>query len=138
MYCEAAEVKRKQARDLIETVKEMAIDSMNIVRKRHNNEPNWIVLADNDSTRLLLETSLNHCVDAAELFAKGNRLGAAREMAGLSQLIALQISLLRRSPTYFLLDLNRENMNNNLDKYLRYFILICSIFESECFTNRNT
>lgn len=131
MYSEAAEVKRKQANDLIVTVKQMALDAMKILRKRQTPQPKWIILENNESTRLLLETALNHCTDAAELFAKGDCLGSAREMAGLAQLIALQISLLsKKPPTYCLLNISTENMVAAINKHLRYSSFMK--FEFEC------
>lgn len=125
MYSEAAEVKRKQADDLIVTVKQMALDSMKILRKRLAPQPKWIILEKNESTCLLLDTALNHSCDAAEFFAKGDCLGAAREMAGLAQLIALQISLLsKKPPAYCILKISTENMVAAINKHLRYIDFI--------------
>lgn len=119
MYSEAADVKKKQANDLIVTLTQIALDSMKVLKKRSNKQPEWIILANTDSNRLLLDTAINHCSDSAELYCKGGCLGAAREMAGLAQLLALQISLLSNSPTRCILNLPPNKIATIIDSYLR-------------------
>ncbi|VVC97086.1 unnamed protein product [Leptidea sinapis] len=106
MYAEAANVKRKQALDLINDLEKMATDGVKSTSKK----PVWPQIHDNVPTRTLLETAMNHCCDAAELYLQGGCMGSAGDMAAQAQLIALQISLLNASPTRLILKRTTEQM----------------------------
>lgn len=118
MYAEAAHVKRKQVMDLIESLEKMALDIAKSTSKQRK-PPEWIQIHDNSSTRSLLETALNHCTDASELYLEGGCMGFAGEMANLAQQIALQISLLNASPTRLILNRTNEQIYTLVSEYLR-------------------
>lgn len=117
MYAEAANVKKKQCYDLIESLEKMAIDTAKATSKK---PPEWVLIHDNLSTRTLLETALNHCTDAAELFLQGGCMGFAGEMAGLAQQIALQMSLLNASPTRLILNRSNDQIYSLVSEYLSF------------------
>lgn len=120
MYAEAANVKRKQALNLIEDLEKMALDSAKATSKKPFQPPTWLQIHDNVPTRSLLETALNHCTDAAELYLQGGCTGFAGEMAALAQQIALQISLLNASPTRLILNRNTEQLYKLVSEYLSF------------------
>lgn len=120
MYAEAAGVKKKQALNLIEDLEKMALDAARLVSKKPFQPPTWLLIHDNTSTRLLLETALNHCTDAAELYLQGGCTGFAGEMAALAQQIALQISLLNASPTRLILNRTTEKTYRLVSEYLSF------------------
>lgn len=128
MYAEAANVKKKQALDLIHDLEKMASDATKISKKIP--QPVWHLIHDNVSTRSLLDTALNHCTDACELYLQGGCTGFAGEMATLAQQIALQISLLNASPTRLILNRSTEQTYNLVSEYLRYFLLFVLFFFS--------
>ncbi|XP_068629577.1 spatacsin isoform X2 [Battus philenor] len=111
MYAEAASVKKKQALDLIHDLEKIAVDEAKGTSKKAV-QPVWVMIHDNVSTRTLLDTALNHCTDAAELYLQGGCTGFAGEMASLAQQIALQMSLLNASPTRLILNRTPEQMYN--------------------------
>ncbi|XP_046964656.1 spatacsin isoform X3 [Vanessa cardui] len=118
MYAEAANVKKKQALNLIHDLEKMASDSTKTSKKTP--QPVWYLIHDNVSTRSLLETALNHCTDACELYLQGGCTGFAGEMATLAQQIALQISLLNASPTRLILNRSTEQTYNLVSEYLSF------------------
>ncbi|XP_049866892.1 spatacsin [Pectinophora gossypiella] len=120
MYAEAANVKRKQALDLIDDLEKMALDAAKAVSKKPFQPPLWLQIHDNVQTRLLLETALNHCTDASELYLQGGCMGFAGEMAILAQQIALQISLLNASPTRLILNRSTEQLYRLVSEYLSF------------------
>ncbi|KAJ0180601.1 hypothetical protein K1T71_004005 [Dendrolimus kikuchii] len=120
MYAEAANVKRKQALNLIVDLEKMALDSARTTSKKPFQPPAWLQIHDNVPTRLLLDTALNHCTDAAELYLQGGCTGSAGEMAALAQQIALQISLLNASPTRLILNRSTEQMYRLVTEYLSF------------------
>lgn len=126
MYAEAANVKKKQALDLIHDLEKMASDATKISKKIP--QPVWHLIHDNVSTRSLLDTALNHCTDACELYLQGGCTGFAGEMATLAQQIALQISLLNASPTRLILNRSTEQTYNLVSEYLRYFCCLSCFF----------
>lgn len=119
MYAEAANVKKKQAVNLIADLEQMTLDAAKAVSKRPFQPPTWLQIHDNAQTRLLLETALNHCTDASELYLQGGCMGFAGEMAALAQQIALQMSLLNASPTRLILNRSTEQMYRLVSEYLR-------------------
>ncbi|CAG4989155.1 unnamed protein product [Parnassius apollo] len=119
MYAEAASVKKKQALDLIDDLERIATDESKATSKKVV-QPVWVMIHDNVSTRTLLDTALNHCTDAAELYLQGGCTGFAGEMATLAQQIALQISLLNASPTRLILNRSTEQMYNLVSEYLSF------------------
>lgn len=114
MYSEAADVKRRQALNLIDDLEKIADE----VRPKKT-QPTWVMIHDNVSTRTLLDTALNHCTDAAELYLQGGCTGFAGEMASLAQQVALQTALLGASPTRLILNRTPEQMYNLVSEYLR-------------------
>lgn len=118
MHAEAANVKKKQAFDLIDDLEKMATDSTSKTTKKLP-QPVWPLIHDNIPTRSLLETALNHCTDACELYLQGGCTGFAGEMATLAQQIALQISLLNASPTRLILNRTTEQTYSLVSDYLR-------------------
>ncbi|XP_050680736.1 spatacsin isoform X2 [Leptidea sinapis] len=116
MYAEAANVKKKQALDLINDLEKMATDGVKSTSKK----PVWPQIHDNVPTRTLLETAMNHCCDAAELYLQGGCMGSAGDMAAQAQLIALQISLLNASPTRLILKRTTEQMYTLVSEYLSF------------------
>lgn len=120
MYTEAANVKRKQALDLINDLEKMAMDSAKATSKKPFQPPAWLQIHDNVPTRLLLDTALNHCTDAAELYLQGGCTGFAGEMAALAQQLALQISLLDASPTRLILNRSTEQTYRLVSEYLSF------------------
>ncbi|XP_045491000.1 spatacsin [Colias croceus] len=119
MYAEAANVKRKQALDLIDDLEKMATDASKASSKK-SAQPVWPQIHDNVPTKTLLETALNHCSDAAELYLQGGCTGSAGEMATLAQRIALQISLMNASPTRLILKRTNEQMYTLVSEYLSF------------------
>lgn len=117
MHAEAANVKKKQASDLIDDLEKMATDATKATKK--SPQPVWLLIHDNIPTRSLLETALNHCTDACELYLQGGCTGFAGEMAVLAQKIALQISLLNASPTRLILNRSTEQTYSLVSDYLR-------------------
>ncbi|XP_075969703.1 spatacsin [Anticarsia gemmatalis] len=120
MYAEAASVKRKQALNLIDDLEKLALDAAKATSKKPFQPPAWLQIHDNGTTRSLLETALNHCTDAAELYLQGGCTGFAGEMAALAQQIALQISLLNASPTRLILNRSTEQMYRLVSEYLSF------------------
>ncbi|XP_026744645.1 spatacsin [Trichoplusia ni] len=120
MYAEAANVKRKQALNLIDDLEKMALDAAKATSKKPFQPPTWLQIHDNVSTRSLLDTALIHCTDAAELYLQGGCTGFAGEMAALAQQIALQISLLNASPTRLILNRSTEQMYRLVSEYLSF------------------
>ncbi|CAH2086346.1 unnamed protein product [Euphydryas editha] len=118
MYAEAANVKKKQALDLIHDLEKMTSDATKGSKK--TTQPVWHLIHDNVSTRSLLDTALNHCTDACELYLQGGCTGFAGEMASLAQQIALQISLLNASPTRLILNRSIEQTYNLVSEYLSF------------------
>ncbi|CAK1545304.1 unnamed protein product [Leptosia nina] len=118
MFAEAANVKRKQAMDLIDDLEKMATDGVKLTKK--SPQPLWPQIHDNVPTRTMLETALNHCSDAAEFYLQGGCTGSAGEMATLAQRIALQISLLNASPTRLILKRSTEQMYALVSEYLSF------------------
>lgn len=119
MYAEAANVNKKQAISLIVDLESMALDAAKATSKKPFQQPTWLQIHDNAQTRLLLETALNHCTDASELYLQGGCMGFAGEMAALAQQIALQMSLLNASPTRLILNRSTEQMYRLVSEYLR-------------------
>ncbi|CAH0701733.1 unnamed protein product [Spodoptera exigua] len=120
MYAEAANVKKKQALNLIDDLEKMALDSAKATSKKPFQPPTWLQIHDTVPTRSLLDTALNHCTDAAELYLQGGCTGFAGEMAALAQQIALQISLLNASPTRLILNRSTEQMYKLVSEYLSF------------------
>ncbi|KAG7307274.1 hypothetical protein JYU34_007437 [Plutella xylostella] len=120
MYTEAANVKKKQALDLINDLEKLALDATKATSKKPYQAPEWLLIHDCASTRSLLETALNHCTDASELYLQGGCMGFAGEMADLAQQIALQISLLNASPTRLILRRSAEQMYKLVSEYLSF------------------
>ncbi|KPI91567.1 Spatacsin [Papilio xuthus] len=123
MYAEAADVKRRQALNLIDDLEKIADEA-----RPKKSQPTWVMIHDNVSTRTLLDTALNHCTDAAELYLQGGCTGFAGEMATLAQQIALQMSLLNASPTRLILNRTPEQMYNLVSDYLSLMeglVLLC-------------
>ncbi|XP_028159191.1 spatacsin isoform X2 [Ostrinia furnacalis] len=120
MYAEAANVKRKQALDLIEDLEKLAMEAARGVPKKPNQPQVWLQIHDNVTTRSLLETALNHCTDASELYLQGGCTGFAGEMAALAQQVALQMSLLNASPTRLILNRSTEQMYKLVSEYLSF------------------
>ncbi|XP_052757536.1 uncharacterized protein LOC113517240 [Galleria mellonella] len=120
MYAEAANVKRKQALDLINDLEKIALDDVRATSKKPFKAPAWLQIYDNFSTRLILETALNHCTDASELYLQGGCMGFAGDMATLAQQIALQLSLLNASPTRLILNKNTEQVYKLVSEYLTF------------------
>ncbi|XP_061711592.1 spatacsin [Cydia pomonella] len=120
MYSEAANVKRKQALDLISDLEKLAIESAPKGSSRKPSQPVWVMIHDNNVTRSMLETALNHSTDAAELYLQGGCTGFAGEMAALAQNIALQMSLLNASPTRLILNKSTEQMYKLVSEYLSF------------------
>ncbi|XP_053623631.1 uncharacterized protein LOC128682796 [Plodia interpunctella] len=120
MYAEAANVKRKQATDLIEDLEKMSLDAAKRTSKKPFQPPAWLQIHDNVPTRSLLETALNHCTDAAELYLQAGCTGFAGEMAALAQQIALQMSLLNASPTRLILNRTTEQLYKLVSEYLSF------------------
>ncbi|XP_034840760.1 spatacsin [Maniola hyperantus] len=118
MYSEAAHVKKKQANDLIDDLEKMASDVSKTSRRQ--SQPAWLMIHDNVPTRSLLDTALNHCNDACELYLQGGCTGFAGEMANLAQKIALQISLLNASPTRLILNRSTEQTYSLVSEYLSF------------------
>ncbi|KAG6442693.1 spatacsin [Manduca sexta] len=118
MYAEAAHVKKKQAINLIEDLEKMALDAARATSKKPFKPPTWLLIHDSQPTKILLETALNHCTDAAELYLQGGCTGFAGEMAALAQQIALQMSLLNASPTRLILNRSTEQMYKLVSEYL--------------------
>ncbi|XP_045785776.1 spatacsin [Maniola jurtina] len=118
MYSEAAHVKKKQANDLIDDLEKMASDASKTSRRQ--SQPVWLMIHDNVPTRSLLDTALNHCNDACELYLQGGCTGFAGEMANLAQKIALQISLLNASPTRLILNRSTEQTYSLVTEYLSF------------------
>lgn len=118
MYAEAADVKRKQANDLIITLEQMTLDSMKALARKQSLQPEWLVLHDTSSNRLLLDTAMEHCTNAAELYLRAGCMGIALKMAGLGQQVALQWALLNKSPTRFILNLSETKIYNLVSNYL--------------------
>ncbi|XP_047512277.1 spatacsin [Pieris napi] len=114
MFAEAANVKRKQALDLIDDLEKMATDGVK------GRRPTWPQIHDNVPTRSLLDTALNHCTDSAELYLQGGCTGSAGEMAALAQQVALQMSLLNASPTRLILKRSTEQMYALVSEYLSF------------------
>ncbi|CAH2073718.1 unnamed protein product, partial [Iphiclides podalirius] len=117
MHAEAAAVKRKQALDLIDDLERIAADEARLSKRA---APAWVLVHDNVSTRTLLDTALDHCSDAAELYLQGGCTGSAGEMAALAQQVALQISLLNASPTRLILNRGTEQMYALVSEYLSF------------------
>ncbi|XP_032513867.2 spatacsin isoform X2 [Danaus plexippus] len=117
MYAEAANVKKKQALHLIDDLERTAEASK---PSKKTNEPVWLMIHDNVPTRTLLETALNHCTDACELYLQGGCTGFAGSMAALAQQIALQISLLNASPTRLILNRTTEQTYLLVSDYLSF------------------
>lgn len=115
MYAEAANIKKKQALALIDDLEKMAGDV-----KSPKKEKIWLQIHDNVPTRSLLETALNHCTDAAELYLQGGCTGAAGDMALLAQQVALQMSLLSASPTRLILNRTTGQLYSLISEYLRF------------------
>ncbi|KAJ8725713.1 hypothetical protein PYW08_003896 [Mythimna loreyi] len=120
MYAEAANVKKKQALNLIDDLEKMALDYAKATSKKPFQPPTWLQIHDNVPTRSLLDTALIHCTDAAELYLQGGCTGFAGEMAALAQQIALQISLLNASPTRLILNRSTEQMYRLVSEYLSF------------------
>ncbi|XP_052737622.1 spatacsin isoform X2 [Bicyclus anynana] len=118
MYAEAANVKKKQAMDLIDDLEKMASDTSKTSRR--SSQPVWLLIHDNVPTRSLLDTALIHCTDACELYLQGGCTGFAGEMASLAQKIALQISLLNASPTRLILNRSTEQTYSLVSEYLSF------------------
>ncbi|XP_013195896.1 spatacsin [Amyelois transitella] len=119
MYAEAAHVKRKQALSLIADLEKMALEAVKRTSRKPS-QPQWPQIHDNVPTRSLLETALNHCTDAAELYLQGGCTGFAGEMATLAQQIALQMSLLNASPTRLILNRSTEQLYKLVSEYLSF------------------
>ncbi|KAM3963039.1 LOW QUALITY PROTEIN: spatacsin [Aphomia sociella] len=120
MYAEAANVKRNQALSLINDLEKMALDAAKAVSKKPFKAPIWLQIYDTVPTRSLLETALNHCMDASELYLQGGCMGFAGEMATLAQQIALQMSLLNASPTRLILNRKTEQLYQLVSEYLSF------------------
>ncbi|GBP24773.1 Spatacsin [Eumeta japonica] len=120
MYMEAADVKKKQAMNLLASLERIALDAAKATSKKPFQPPQWLIIHDNSTTRSMLETALNHCTDAAELYLQGGCMGFAGEMAGLAQQIALQISLLNASPTRLILNRSNEQVYSLVSEYLTF------------------
>lgn len=125
MYAEAADVKKKQALDLITDLEKIALDAHKLTSKK---PPEWLQIHDNTATRTLLDTALNHCTDASELYLQGGCMGFAGEMADLAQQIALQISLLNASPTRLILNRSSDKLYRLVSEYLRYVLVKFWVF----------
>ncbi|XP_041977836.1 spatacsin [Aricia agestis] len=117
MYAEAANVKKKQALALINDLEKMAGEKAS---PKKSNQPVWLQIHDNVPTRTMLETALNHCTDAAELYLQGGCTGFAGEMAMLAQQIALQMSLLNASPTRLILNRTTGQLYTLISEYLSF------------------
>ncbi|RVE48988.1 hypothetical protein evm_006346 [Chilo suppressalis] len=120
MYAEAANVKKKQALSLIEDLEKMALDAAKATSKRPFQPPMWLQIHDSVMTRSLLETAIEHCTDAAELYLQGGCTGFAGEMAALAQQVALQMSLLNASPTRLILNRSTEQLYKLVSEYLSF------------------
>ncbi|XP_059057063.1 uncharacterized protein LOC131850735 [Achroia grisella] len=120
MYAEAANVKRKQALDLIKDLEKMALDGARAASKKPFKAPMWLLIHDTVPTRSLLETALNHCTDASELYLQGGCMGFAGDMATLAQQIALQMSILNASPTRLILNRKTELLYKLVSEYLTF------------------
>lgn len=103
------------------------------ISKRPAQPQVWLQIHDNVPTRSLLDTALNHCTDAAELYLQGGCTGFAGEMATLAQQIALQISLLNASPTRLILNRSTEQLYKLVSEYLRWVHFILSDCISDVF-----
>ncbi|KAJ2952675.1 hypothetical protein O0L34_g7014 [Tuta absoluta] len=120
MYAEAASLKKKQALALIDDMEKTALDAARGGSKRPFQPPTWLQIHDNVQNRLLLETALNHCTDASELYLRGGCMGNAGDMAQLAQQIALQMSLLNASPTRLILNRSTEHQYRLVTEYLSF------------------
>ncbi|CAG9783834.1 unnamed protein product [Diatraea saccharalis] len=120
MYAEAANVKKKQALSLIEDLEKIALDAVKATSKKPFQPPTWLQIHDSVMTRSLLETAIEHCTDAAELYLQGGCTGFAGEMAALAQQVALQMSLLNASPTRLILNRTTEQMYKLVSEYLSF------------------